>query len=196
MARTSGASQHAQVSAITECDRSGLRGRRNATHEIGECRDFVLARTQCFGIRLESHHVPPTWSSESLRMRVAQVVTVRFGTGRQRPKYCGLVRIDVRECGDRRLSALRTAARALPQHVGKRTVGVEESFGGTLNASVQVQPVAPLRSPGSTTAVEPMLRPSRRSRVATAQHRSPRHRVRVRSKPVGSCRLRSPMQLG
>ena len=196
MARTSGAPQHAQVSAIAECDRSGLRGCRNATHEIGECRNFVLARTQCFGIRLESHHVPATWSSESLRMRVAQVVTVRFGTGRQRPKYCGLVRIDVRECGDRYLSALRTAARALPQHVGKRRVGVDESSGGSLNGSVQVRPVAPPRSPGSTTVVEPMLQPFRHSRAATAQHRSPHHRVRVRSKPVGSRRLRSPMQLG
>ena len=196
MAGTSGASQYAQVSAITECDRGGLRGSRNTAHEIRECGDLVLTRTQCFGIGLQSHHVPAAWGSQSLCMRVAQVVAVRFGSGRQRPEYCGLVRIDVRQCGDRRLSALRTAARALPQHVGKRTVDFDESSGGTLNASVQVRPVAPPRSLGSTTAVERMLQPSRHSLAATTPRRSQHHRVRVRSTPAGSHHSRSPMPPG
>src|SRR5918996_1449529 len=105
-----GAGQHAQVAPAADLVHPGsVRGLRagGLAYRVGEREQVVTARPDARRIRSEPDDLPAPWRHESLGVLRAQVVTVRFGVGGQRPEDRRRVGVHVGERRDRRTAARR-----------------------------------------------------------------------------------------
>ena len=102
-------------------DRSGRRivGQACVADSVSESQQVVGGRLRLL-LNRESDHFPPTRGGERLRMRLAEVVTVRFDLVGQGPKDCGGITVGVGQSRGGRIRAPRSRTPARP-HVADAT---------------------------------------------------------------------------
>lgn len=122
--------------------RSGRRivGQACVADSISESQQVVSGRLRLL-LNRESDHFPPTGGGEGLRMRLAEVVAVRFDLVGQGPKDCGGIAVGVRQSRGGRIRAPRSRTPARP-HVPDATPGDGSIVG---SAAVSGSRVAVLR---------------------------------------------------
>ncbi len=123
-------------------DRSGRRivGQACVADSVSESQQVVRGRLRLL-LNRESDHFPPTGGGERLRMRLAEVVAVRFDLVGQGPKDCGGITVGVGQSRGGRIRAPRSRTPARP-HVADATPGAGSIVG---SAAVSGSRVAVLR---------------------------------------------------